>query len=84
MTAPNHRWRKFKNAVVQTVAFACAILVITPLVLVFYHLVTHGFTAINWAFFTRLPLAASFDADRARLLARICGESIYVVSTGRT
>ena len=55
MTAPNHRWRKFKNAVVQTVAFACAILVITPLVLVFYHLVTHGFTAINWAFFTRLP-----------------------------
>ena len=55
MTAPNHRWRKFKNAVVQTVALACAILVVTPLVLVFYHLVTQGFTAINWAFFTSLP-----------------------------
>ena len=33
----------------------CAILVITPLVLVFYHLVQEGFTAINWDFFTKLP-----------------------------
>ena len=35
MTAPNHRWRKFKNAVIQTLTFACAILVVAPLVLVF-------------------------------------------------
>jgi phosphate transport system permease protein len=55
MTAPNHRWRKFKNAVVQTVTFACAILVITPLLLVFYHLIGQGFSSINWAFFTQLP-----------------------------
>ena len=55
MTAPNHRWRNFKNAVVQLATFACAILVVTPLVLVFYHLVTQGFTSINWAFFTQLP-----------------------------
>ena len=55
MTAPNHRWRKFKNAVIQTLTFACAIVVITPLLLVFYHLVRHGFSSINWAFFTQLP-----------------------------
>jgi len=55
MTAPNHRWRKFKNAVIQTLTFACAILVVTPLVLVFYYLVKEGFGAINWAFFTQLP-----------------------------
>ena len=57
MTAPNHRWRKFKNAFMQTLAFVCAVLVILPLVLVFYHLVHEGFASLNWAFFTRLPKA---------------------------
>jgi phosphate transport system permease protein len=55
MTAPNHRWRNFKNAVVQVATFVCAVLVITPLLLVFYHLVRQGFSSINWAFFTQLP-----------------------------
>ena len=55
MTASNHNWRRFKNAFMQTLACACAILVITPLVLVFYHLIREGFTSINWAFFTQIP-----------------------------
>ena len=55
MTAPNHQWRKFKNALMQSVTFVCAILVVTPLVLVFYHLVKQGFSSINLAFFTQLP-----------------------------
>ncbi|MGD0744647.1 MAG: phosphate ABC transporter permease PstA [Verrucomicrobiota bacterium] len=55
MTAPNHRWRNFKNAVVQTLTFACAILVVTPLLLVFYHLISQGFSSINGSFFTQLP-----------------------------
>jgi len=55
MTVPNHRWRNLKNAVVQVATFACAVLVVTPLVLVFYHLISQGFTSINWAFFTQLP-----------------------------
>ena len=55
MTAPNHSWRNFKNAFMQTLTFVCAILVVTPLLLVFYHLVTQGFSSINWAFFTQLP-----------------------------
>ncbi|HKI70517.1 MAG TPA: hypothetical protein VKA67_13080, partial [Verrucomicrobiae bacterium] len=55
MTAPNHRWRNFKNALMQVVAFTCAVLVVFPLFLVFYHLVSKGFSSINWAFFTQLP-----------------------------
>jgi phosphate transport system permease protein len=55
MTAPNHTWRKCKNALMQATTCACAVLVVAPLVLVFYHLVREGFSSINWAFFTQLP-----------------------------
>ncbi len=55
MTVSNHNWRKFKNVFMQTLTCVCAILVVTPLVLVFYHLIKEGFTSINWAFFTQLP-----------------------------
>jgi phosphate transport system permease protein len=55
MTASNHRWRNFKNVLMQIIAFSCAILVVTPLVLVFYHLAKLGFSSINVAFFTQLP-----------------------------
>ncbi len=57
MTAPNHRLRQFKNVLMQIITFACAVLVVTPLVLVFYHLIKLGFSSINWAFFTQLPKA---------------------------
>jgi phosphate transport system permease protein len=55
MTALNHRWRKTKNACVQTLTLACALLVIAPLGLVFYELVKSGLGSVNWAFFTQLP-----------------------------
>jgi phosphate transport system permease protein len=55
MTAPNHNWRRFKNAFMQMLTFVCAIVVITPLILVFYHLIKEGFSSINLAFFTQLP-----------------------------
>jgi phosphate transport system permease protein len=58
MTAPNHRLRQFKNVLMQIITFTCAVLVVTPLVLVFYHLIKLGFSSINWAFFTQLPKAA--------------------------
>jgi phosphate transport system permease protein len=57
VNAPNHNWRKCKNELIQAATFACAILVVTPLLLVFYHLIKEGFTSINWAFFTQLPKA---------------------------
>lgn len=51
----NHRWRKAKSAFVSFLTFACAVLVIAPLGLVFYHLVKMGASSVNWAFFTNLP-----------------------------
>jgi len=52
MTAPNHHWRQFKDLLMQVVTFSCAILVVTPLILIFYHIVKQGFSSINPAFFT--------------------------------
>jgi phosphate transport system permease protein len=51
----NHGWRKFKSALASVVAFVSAVLVITPLGLVFFHLVVNGATSVNWDFFTKLP-----------------------------
>ena len=55
MTANNHQWRKIKNGFMQSLTFVCAVLVILPLLLVFFHLVSQGASSINWAFFTQLP-----------------------------
>src|SRR5436309_16093219 len=55
MNATNHRWRNWKNASMQALACGCALLVIAPLGLVFYHLIKSGIGAVNWDFFTQLP-----------------------------
>ncbi|MBI1176752.1 phosphate ABC transporter permease PstA [bacterium] len=55
MEAPNHQWRKIKNVMMQITTLVCAILVITPLCLLFYHLLSSGISALNWDFFTKLP-----------------------------
>jgi phosphate transport system permease protein len=55
MTAPNHNLRQFKDVLMRVITFACAVLVVTPLILVFYHIIKEGFTSLNWAFFTQLP-----------------------------
>ena len=39
----------------QTVTCGCALLVVVPLCLVFYHVLRSGAGSINWAFFTQLP-----------------------------
>ncbi len=57
MTAPNHRWRQFKNGLMQSIACGCAILVVTPLLLIYFHLIRYGLSSLNWAFFTQLPKA---------------------------
>jgi phosphate transport system permease protein len=51
----HHAWRKFKSALASTTAFVSAVLVITPLVLVFFHLLVNGASSLNWDFFTKLP-----------------------------
>jgi phosphate transport system permease protein len=51
----HHTWRKFKSALASTTAFVSVVLVITPLGLVFFHLVVNGASSLNWDFFTKLP-----------------------------
>ena len=55
MNAANHSLRKFENVLMQVITCACALLVIAPLALIFYHLVKSGFSSVNWDFFTKLP-----------------------------
>src|SRR2546423_262530 len=49
------RWRKIKSGLVAALCFVCAVLVIAPLGLVFFHLLREGATSVNWSFFTNLP-----------------------------
>jgi phosphate transport system permease protein len=55
MKTRRHRWRKFKNGLMQTLTCASALLVAAPLGLIFYHLIRSGLGSVNWAFFTQLP-----------------------------
>ena len=50
-----HRWRNLKNLLVQVFTCLCALLVITPLALIFFYVLKSGIGAVNWDFFTRLP-----------------------------
>ncbi len=50
------RWRKFKSGLVTGICLICAILVVTPLALVFSYLVYKGIGSINLDFFIHLPV----------------------------
>ncbi len=50
-----HLRRKVTNFLMQGAACVCALLVISPLVLVFYHLIHLGIGSVSWDFFTKLP-----------------------------
>jgi phosphate transport system permease protein len=49
------KWRKVKSGLVTALCFACAALVISPLGLVFFHLLREGASSVNLSFFTNLP-----------------------------
>ncbi len=55
MRNSHHRWRKFKNGLMQTLTCLCSLLVVVPLALVFFHVLKSGLGSVNWAFFTQLP-----------------------------
>jgi phosphate transport system permease protein len=55
MDTAYHRWRKLKNTCMQVLTCLCALLVVTPLGLIFYHVLISGIASVNWAFFTQLP-----------------------------
>jgi phosphate transport system permease protein len=54
-TGNNHAFRKALSSCVSIFTFLCACAVITPLALVFIHLVRMGAGSLNLAFFTHLP-----------------------------
>jgi phosphate transport system permease protein len=51
----HHTWRKIKSGLASGIAFVSAVLVITPLALVFVYLLINGAGSVNWDFFTKLP-----------------------------
>ena len=55
-SVPNHHYRKFKNVWMNTLAVACALLVISPLGFILFYLIRQGAASVNWAFFTNLPV----------------------------
>jgi phosphate transport system permease protein len=55
MSAAYDQYRKVKSACMSVISVACAVLVVTPLVLVLYHLLSEGIGSVNLAFFTQLP-----------------------------
>lgn len=55
MEQTKHRYRKFINVLMQAITCLCAVLVVAPLCLVFYHVLKSGLGSINWGFLTQLP-----------------------------
>jgi phosphate transport system permease protein len=51
----NHRVRRIKNATMNALFIACAVLALSPLAFVVVHLFRQGIASINWDFFTSLP-----------------------------
>jgi len=49
------QYRKYKSKFMSLLAVFCAILVVTPLVLILIHLLREGFSSLDWNFFTQLP-----------------------------
>jgi len=51
----NRRWRETKSALVSAACWVCALIVMTPLALVLFHLLRLGASSLDWTFFTQLP-----------------------------
>ncbi len=52
------QYRKLKSGFMSALAIFCALLVVLPLILVFFYLLKMGFSSLNWNFFTKLPKPA--------------------------
>lgn len=50
-----HAYRKFKSGLLAVMCTVCALATVTPLALVFWHLLHLGFSSLNWDFFTKIP-----------------------------
>jgi phosphate transport system permease protein len=55
MSANIIKWRNFKSSAASVICFLCAVIVITPLALVLFHLIRLGASSVDWNFLTHLP-----------------------------
>jgi phosphate transport system permease protein len=55
MNSKPFNWRHFKSSAISVICFLCAAIVITPLALVFFHIVRMGASSLDWSFLTHLP-----------------------------
>jgi phosphate transport system permease protein len=55
VSTANLKWRNFKSSAASVLCFLCAVIVITPLALVLFHLVRLGASSVDWNFLTHLP-----------------------------
>ncbi len=55
MTTALQTYRKSKNTIMYALCILSTIAALVPLVLIFYHTVSLGASALNWDFFTKLP-----------------------------
>jgi phosphate transport system permease protein len=55
MTNFHFHYRKYKSGFMYTLCVLSAVAAIIPLILIFYHTVSLGASALNWDFFTKLP-----------------------------
>ena len=51
-------WRNFVNKIMLTITAICTVLTVSTLFLILGYLVVNGWRAVDWNFFTKLPLAS--------------------------
>jgi len=50
------RWRKFLSQAIVILCIAAILLALLPLALILFYVVKLGFSSLNWAFFTHMPV----------------------------
>src|SRR5215471_19565273 len=50
------RWRKGLSHVIVVLCAGAILVALLPLALVLFYVVTQGFSSLNWAFFTHMPV----------------------------
>lgn len=53
--SPRLRWRKLVSNFMLTLSGLCAFVTVAVLFFILGYLIYHGWTSVNWAFFTKLP-----------------------------
>src|SRR5712691_6581753 len=47
--------RQLKSNIIVALSGLAVVLALIPLAMILFYVISHGFTALNWAFFTEIP-----------------------------